>query len=464
MYRLLASLLLLLNVSTGFAQTTVYHWSSDNGDVNEVGGTVTQHNSTAVSRINMECSGYYVIALLGRAENIDLEDNSQQSQYMEITLAGDETFHAGDVLKFSGMRNCTKTTANVSMYMQFENGVTIKDDHVWNNLGLLNEVVVEGGTGNHAPRYAASGNDLTSVSDAPSVVSFVVPDAADGCKKLKLSRDIYECRLYLSEITVEREFNPIGMRITFKDDTPTANIAFSTMPVMTHSGKNLILSASTVGTFTYDISNIAKVEHVLPHESFPITARYTEKTNGMYYCTFYSGEWSYVMPEGVTAYIAHVGNESIQLEQIDGSVIPSGVAVVMKSNCENYELAMADCATGVQENSLKGVDKATPQNPDLNYYVLSKGQSEAYKDIVGFYRLMPSVDLPANKAYFDLSVSSSARSPYVFPFEDEDMNTDAIVNVKVDEGNSCIYNLKGQRLSTPQRGVNIINGKKVIKK
>ena len=32
----------------------------------------------------------------------------------------------------------------------------------------------------------------------------------------------------------------------------------------------------------------------------------------------------------------------------------------------------------------------------------------------------------------------------------------------IKNGSSSIYNLSGQRLSTPQKGINIINGKKVI--
>ena len=39
------------------------------------------------------------------------------------------------------------------------------------------------------------------------------------------------------------------------------------------------------------------------------------------------------------------------------------------------------------------------------------------------------------------------------------------VNVKDDNGSdNNVYNLRGQRLSTPQKGLNIINGKKVVVK
>lgn len=464
MYRFLVFFLSLMNMGVASSQTTIYHWLSNGGVVNQTGGTITQCRATTVNRINVKSSGYYVIAILGRAENID-QDNTEKSQYMEITLSGGESFREGDIITFTGMRNCTTTTANATLFMQFENGTTIKDEHIWNNLGLLYEVTVEGGTGRNAPRKVVSDNVLSNVSTEPSTYSFIVPHEADGCKKLRLSRDVYECRLYLTEINVTRH-RVSGMRITFKDDTPTANIAFATGAVMTHSGNNLVVKASTVGDLSYPIANIKKIEHLQPKESFHIVARSTPKTKGKYYSTFYSGEWSYALPEGVTAYTAHIDDNNIQSERIDGGIIPANVAVVLKSDRADYDLMMVDCATGVDENDLKGVDVATAQDMAFDYFVLSKGQNGDNKDVVGFYKLSPNVDLPANKAYFDVAVGSPMSCKPMLPFDDEedDGSEDAIISVTVNDATNDIYNIGGQRLSELQRGVNIVNGRKVIKK
>ena len=36
------------------------------------------------------------------------------------------------------------------------------------------------------------------------------------------------------------------------------------------------------------------------------------------------------------------------------------------------------------------------------------------------------------------------------------------LRVKSEESNDAIYNLAGQRLSRPQKGINIVNGRKIL--
>lgn len=184
------------------AQTTVYSWSSVEGVATEVGGTIKQHNAEDISRINNECSDYYVITLIGKGECITLQNNSEDAQYMEITLNDNNTFHEGDMITIGGMRNTTNTNTNATLFMQFDNGTRIIDNNIWNNLGELAEMTFGGGTGNSSPRKDASADDFTLISAFPSEYSFVVPAEAEGCKSLKLSRDICECRLYLTNILI----------------------------------------------------------------------------------------------------------------------------------------------------------------------------------------------------------------------------------------------------------------------
>lgn len=101
MKKLHTLLSLLLFTAAAMAQgttTTLYSWESTSGTVAETGGTITQHNSLAISRINYTSSGYYTIHLCGKKQNITAEDNSLNSVYFTITLDGDNTFKAGDVI------------------------------------------------------------------------------------------------------------------------------------------------------------------------------------------------------------------------------------------------------------------------------------------------------------------------------------------------------------------------------
>lgn len=72
----------------------------------------------------------------------------------------------------------------------------------------------------------------------------------------------------------------------------------------------------------------------------------------------------------------------------------------------------------------------------------------------------------ATRAYFSYSGSISMARQIVMDFGDGDQQTTYIDGITVDgnRGSSAegIFNLNGQRLSTPQKGINIVNGKKVL--
>ena len=72
----------------------------------------------------------------------------------------------------------------------------------------------------------------------------------------------------------------------------------------------------------------------------------------------------------------------------------------------------------------------------------------------------------ATRAYFSYSGSISMARQIVMDFGDGDQQTTYINAIEVER--SCdrsaegIFNLNGQRLSAPQKGINIVNGKKVL--
>ena len=72
----------------------------------------------------------------------------------------------------------------------------------------------------------------------------------------------------------------------------------------------------------------------------------------------------------------------------------------------------------------------------------------------------------ATRAYFSYSGSISMARQIVLDFGDGDQQTTYIDGITVDcnrgSGVECIFNLSGQRLSAPQKGINIVNGKKVV--
>ena len=98
--------------------------------------------------------------------------------------------------------------------------------------------------------------------------------------------------------------------------------------------------------------------------------------------------------------------------------------------------------------------------------VSASGSSPIYVLQGGIFRKATSTinDFPVHKAY--MLLPSGAPAKLSLSFGDDDETTD-IENITTDEetkDNDVYYNLNGQRVSNPQKGVYIHNGKKVIVK
>jgi len=92
-------------------------------------------------------------------------------------------------------------------------------------------------------------------------------------------------------------------------------------------------------------------------------------------------------------------------------------------------------------------------------YVL--GFDEDNGNRIGFYHVNTTVALGANRAY--LNTAGSSVKGFAINFDDIVTGVND-VRGKMEDGTREIFNLAGQRMSRVQKGVNIINGKKVLVK
>lgn len=79
----------------------------------------------------------------------------------------------------------------------------------------------------------------------------------------------------------------------------------------------------------------------------------------------------------------------------------------------------------------------------------------------GFVKITESLHIPVGKAYLD---ANSAYAPELGFFMDDDETT-TIYSLGIEQNdveNGVMYNLAGQRVEQPTKGVYIVNGKKVI--
>ena len=166
------------------------------------------------------------------------------------------------------------------------------------------------------------------------------------------------------------------------------------------------------------------------------------------YATFVPKKNIAAIPAGVTAYAAQKVNTWLNLEEV--SELPADNAVIVKANAGSYYCNSTDEARTLgQNNDLTFSD--TEIDADGSQYVLAKVGED-----VGFYKANGG-KIAARKAFI-----TSGSSVKAFFFGEDDATGIANLNVNANF-NEAIYNVAGQRLNKAQKGINIINGKKILK-
>ncbi len=156
----------------------------------------------------------------------------------------------------------------------------------------------------------------------------------------------------------------------------------------------------------------------------------------------------------VTAYAGQLSPNYVHLEPL--TLAPKGTAlVVTAATPDTYFLTKTADATLSVSNDLLGSDGTVEGNGSI--YALAK-----INDAVGFFQVMAGTFVPKGKAYL---VSSSDVKGFLF-----DDDATGIDKAKLSTFNSQLstptgpwYNVAGQQISRPVKGVNISKGKKVLK-
>ena len=229
-----------------------------------------------------------------------------------------------------------------------------------------------------------------------------------------------------------------------------------TVYMMNTTGEGSIKFYTESGTSRFFLDEI-KIEEF---EGIPVTIGATG------YGTLYYSDVALAVPEGVTASIVtNVEGGKITFEELS-DVIPAGTGVVLNANAGDYKfMPVSSSAEAPADNMLKGSDVAEETTGGGKYYMLSLN-ANSDPSSVGFYYAKENGEAftnGAHKAYLVVGSSTGAKSFYLF----NDAITDGIGAVESTRFNAQgteIYNLNGQRVSTPQRGIYIINGKKVLVK
>ncbi|MBR6698879.1 MAG: bacterial Ig-like domain-containing protein [Bacteroidaceae bacterium] len=164
------------------------------------------------------------------------------------------------------------------------------------------------------------------------------------------------------------------------------------------------------------------------------------------------------VPSGLTAYTATDNGETVKLTAIESGKIAANEGVVLKGDEGTYTFVAAEGnVSATANNQMVGVTEDTPLTSADNAYMLTRKKDDGS---IAFRLLATDYTLGANKAY--LKLENNARNLISVVWDD---NATGIYDLseKEEVENGAIYNLAGQKLMRTQKGINIINGKLVIK-
>ena len=159
----------------------------------------------------------------------------------------------------------------------------------------------------------------------------------------------------------------------------------------------------------------------------------------------------------IKVYTAKVNDAKtdVTLSEVTSKIVPANATVIIEAAEGTYTGTVVATASPLADNDLQ-VATSDMDGSAGNIYVLNKKS-----DIVGFYKLSASGKLKAGKGY--LIVDGVTPSREMLNIDIEGLST-GIQNIKVGTEDNVYYNLKGQRVLYPTKGLYIMNGKKVIVK
>lgn len=292
-----------------------------------------------------------------------------------------------------------------------------------------------------------------------------------------------------------RHYNCTDQYVMYLDDIFIGDPADAVEPAEWIYANNLTATEYTIEGLTPDTKYEVQVQasHATDAEAEPNLSDWTEllefttlanaegvtvsvaaaATDGEYnYATLYYSDKNLSVPAGIKAYTATVAGGELMLNEISG-VIPAGTAVVLKTDAKLSETTdfqfteVAEAAVVEADNMLKGSDEAaTISGEGSKYYMLSlNGSSE--ENSVGFYFDKGSnggtqLKNGAHKAYLAVPDSESAVKGYTF--RSDDATGIRCLTVSETSDANKIYDLQGRRVVSPENGIYIVNGKKIVVK
>ena len=200
-----------------------------------------------------------------------------------------------------------------------------------------------------------------------------------------------------------------------------------------------------------------------PQQTETVTATISSSTG---YATFSSSSaLNFSGVTGMKAYIATaISNDQVTLTQVSGAVAANTGLIIMNNNGNSGSFKIPIVSTGTSYNNnllVAGKGNRLELSNSYTDYVLIQDETDGKAKFAEVWSSSALPAIPVGYAYLHIP-SSSAGARHRSLSIVFDNGTTGISYINNEPSENAIYNLRGQRVENPTKGLYIINGKKVV--
>ncbi len=222
-----------------------------------------------------------------------------------------------------------------------------------------------------------------------------------------------------------------------------------------YNGEGDVFNQST-GQVALSDQNYSSDFRFIEYPSYPnvVTMNAAAGIENVDYIATFSAPFATVLPEGVRAYYAteDAAEGSISLIEAVGA-IPANQGVLLTAATADAVTMLPATTETVADLTANKLGNTAGAAAEINGYILTKKN-----DKVAFYAVSDNNTLGMNKAYLP------ALNPGSVLYLNFGGETTGIEGVEAENGTQVIFDLSGRRVQKAQKGLYIINGKKVVVK